>query len=98
MFGHSIPQCVARDFEQPAGFRHVASGFLQRLLEHRFFDFLEQHIVEPLGGVRSVAVDIRVIAATNQELPDLIKAGRFRLDLYYRLNVYQLRMPPLREE
>ena len=44
-------------------------------------------------------MDIRVIAATNQELPDLIKAGRFRLDLYYRLNVYQrqLRMPALRE-
>jgi len=58
---------------------------------------LEEHVVEPLGGVRSLAVDLRVIAATNQELPDLIKAGRFRLDLYYRLNVYQLRMPPLRE-
>jgi DNA-binding NtrC family response regulator len=58
---------------------------------------LEHHIVEPLGGVRGTRVDIRVIAATNQELPELIKKERFRLDLYYRINVYQLRIPPLRE-
>jgi two-component system response regulator HydG len=58
---------------------------------------LEHHIVEPLGGVRGTKVDIRVIAATNQELPELIKKERFRLDLYYRINVYQLRIPALRE-
>ena len=58
---------------------------------------LEHHIVEPLGGVRGTKVDIRIIAATNQELPDLIKRERFRLDLYYRINVYQLRIPALRE-
>ncbi len=72
-------------------------GELSLTAQAKLLRVLEQHVVEPLGGVRSVAVDIRVIAATNQELPDLIKAGRFRLDLYYRLNVYQLRMPPLRE-
>ncbi|HJR78125.1 MAG TPA: sigma-54 dependent transcriptional regulator [Nitrospiraceae bacterium] len=58
---------------------------------------LEHHVVEPLGGVRGTKVDIRVIAATNQELPELIKKERFRLDLYYRINVYQLRIPALRE-
>jgi DNA-binding NtrC family response regulator len=58
---------------------------------------LEHHIVEPLGGVRGTKVDIRVIAATNQELPELIRKERFRLDLYYRINVYQLRIPALRE-
>ncbi len=58
---------------------------------------LEHHIVEPLGGVRGTKVDIRIIAATNQELPELIKKERFRLDLYYRINVYQLRIPALRE-
>jgi two-component system, NtrC family, response regulator HydG len=58
---------------------------------------LENHRVDPLGDTHSIHVDIRVIAATNEDLPAQIKAGRFRLDLYYRLNVYQLRIPPLRE-
>jgi two-component system response regulator HydG len=58
---------------------------------------LENHQVDPLGDTRSIRVDIRVIAATNEDLPAQIKAGRFRLDLFYRLNVYQLRIPPLRE-
>jgi len=58
---------------------------------------LETHQVDPLGDTHSIHVDIRVIAATNEDLPAQIKAGRFRLDLYYRLNVYQLRIPPLRE-
>jgi two-component system, NtrC family, response regulator HydG len=58
---------------------------------------MEHHQVDPLGDTRSIHVDIRVIAATNEDLPAQIKAGRFRLDLYYRLNVYQLRIPPLRE-
>lgn len=58
---------------------------------------LESHQVDPLGDTRSIHVNIRVIAATNEDLPAQIKAGRFRLDLYYRLNVYQLRIPPLRE-
>ena len=72
-------------------------GELSLTAQAKLLRVLEQHVVEPLGGVRSLKVDLRVIAATNQELPDLIKAGRFRLDLYYRLNVYQLRMPALRE-
>jgi DNA-binding NtrC family response regulator len=58
---------------------------------------LEDHQVDPLGDTHSVKVNIRVIAATNEDLPTQIKAGRFRLDLFYRLNVYQLRIPPLRE-
>jgi DNA-binding NtrC family response regulator len=58
---------------------------------------LEDHRIDPLGDTHSVTVDIRVIAATNEDLPAHIKTGRFRLDLFYRLNVYQLRIPPLRE-
>jgi DNA-binding NtrC family response regulator len=58
---------------------------------------LETRLVEPLGSVRGVTVDIRVMAATNQSLPDLTKQGRFREDLYYRLNVCHLHIPPLRE-
>ena len=58
---------------------------------------LEDHTVDPLGGMRGQRVDIRVIGATNQDLPDLIRKGRFREDLYYRFNVCPLRIPPLRE-
>jgi len=72
-------------------------GEMSLTAQSKLLRVLEHHIVEPLGGVRGTKVDIRVIAATNQELPDLIKKERFRLDLYYRLNVYQLRIPPLRE-
>jgi DNA-binding NtrC family response regulator len=72
-------------------------GEMSLTAQAKLLRVLEHHIVEPLGGVRGTKVDIRVIAATNQELPDLIKKERFRLDLYYRLNVYQLRIPSLRE-
>ncbi|HKC92430.1 MAG TPA: sigma-54 dependent transcriptional regulator [Nitrospira sp.] len=58
---------------------------------------LEDHLVSPLGDTHGIKVNIRVIAATNEDLPTQIKAGRFRLDLFYRLNVYQMRIPPLRE-
>src|SRR5574338_645677 len=71
-------------------------GEMSLAAQAKLLRVLEHHIVEPLGGVRGTKVDIRIIAATNQELPDLIKRERFRLDLYYRINVYQLRIPALR--
>ncbi len=58
---------------------------------------LEDHTVDPLGGMRGTRVDIRVIGATNQDLQDLIKKGRFREDLYYRFHVCPLHIPPLRD-
>jgi len=58
---------------------------------------LEDRTISPLGGTSSMTVDIRILAATNEDLPAQIKTGKFRLDLYYRLNVYQLRVPPLRQ-
>jgi two-component system NtrC family response regulator/two-component system response regulator HydG len=72
-------------------------GEMSLAAQAKLLRVMEHHIVEPLGGVRGTKVDIRVIAATNQELPELIKRERFRLDLYYRINVYQLRIPALRE-
>jgi two-component system, NtrC family, nitrogen regulation response regulator NtrX len=58
---------------------------------------LQEQIVEPVGGTASVKVDVRVIAATNKDLPTEIRGGRFREDLYFRLNVIPIYVPPLRE-
>src|SRR5262249_39807759 len=52
---------------------------------------------ERVGGNETVRADVRIIAATNRELGKLIEAGRFRQDLYYRLSVYTIRLPPLRQ-
>ena len=58
---------------------------------------LEQQCFRRLGGVRDIQVDLRIVAATNRKLADAIEEGRFRLDLYYRLNVIQVSLPALRE-
>jgi two-component system nitrogen regulation response regulator NtrX len=57
---------------------------------------LQEQIVEPVGGTASVKVDVRVLAATNKDLPAEIRGGRFREDLYFRLNVIPVYVPPLR--
>lgn len=72
-------------------------GEMSLAAQAKLLRVLEDHRIDPLGDTQSHKVDIRVIAATNEDLPAHIKAGRFRLDLFYRLNVYQLRIPPLRE-
>jgi two-component system response regulator PilR (NtrC family) len=58
---------------------------------------LAERKVTPIGGTAEIPVDVRIVAATNRELPAEVAAGRFREDLYYRLNVVQIDMPPLRE-
>ncbi|HEU4684148.1 MAG TPA: sigma-54 dependent transcriptional regulator [Nitrospira sp.] len=72
-------------------------GEMSLTAQAKLLRVLEDHRISPLGETHDIAVDLRVIAATNEDLPAHIKAGKFRLDLYYRLNVYQLRIPPLRE-
>jgi two-component system nitrogen regulation response regulator NtrX len=58
---------------------------------------LQEQVVEPVGGAAGVRVDVRVLAATNKDLPAEIRAGRFREDLYFRLNVIPVYVPPLRD-
>jgi two-component system nitrogen regulation response regulator NtrX len=58
---------------------------------------LQEQVVEPVGGTSSVKVDVRILAATNKDLPAEIRAGRFREDLYFRLNVIPIFVPPLRD-
>ncbi|MFO8058029.1 MAG: sigma-54 dependent transcriptional regulator [bacterium] len=58
---------------------------------------IQEKTFKPVGGVKDVSVDVRVIAASNRDLQESVKNGDFREDLYYRLNVIQMTMPPLRE-
>jgi two-component system NtrC family response regulator len=59
--------------------------------------FLQERVIERVGGRQQIAVDVRVVCATNQNLEELIKDGRFREDLYYRLSELVIKVPPLRE-
>jgi DNA-binding NtrC family response regulator len=72
-------------------------GEMSPAAQAKLLRVLEDHTVEPLGATHGVKVDIRVIGATNQDLAELIKKGKFREDLYYRFNVCPLHIPPLRE-
>ena len=72
-------------------------GEMSLTTQAKLLRVLEDHTVDPLGSTQAVKVDIRVIGATNQDLSELIKKGRFREDLYYRFYVCPLHIPPLRE-
>src|SRR5438045_4473153 len=65
-------------------------------LQSKLLRFLEEKTFKRVGGVADIRVDVRVIAATNRKLEDDVKKGRFREDLYYRLNVLPIVLPPLR--
>jgi DNA-binding NtrC family response regulator len=72
-------------------------GDLSVELQTRLFRFVEERELRRLGGLEPVRVDCRILCATNQDLPAKIKAGTFREELYYRLGVVTVKLPPLRE-
>jgi DNA-binding NtrC family response regulator len=104
LFGHEKGAFTGAHHQKPGKFELANHGtvFLDEVadiresLQAKLLRVLQEHEFERVGGTKPIRVDIRVIAATNRELEHAVKAGRFREDLYYRLNVVRLHIPPLR--
>jgi two-component system response regulator PilR (NtrC family) len=72
-------------------------GDLPLAMQSKLLRVIQERCVRPVGGTQEDAVDVRIISATHKDLAQEVQAGRFRQDLFYRLNVIQINMPPLRE-
>lgn len=105
LFGYKAGAFTDAKKDKPGRFKLADKGtiFLDEIgdispaLQVRLLRVLQEKTYEPLGAVESVKADVRVITATNKRLFELVKAGKFREDLYYRINVIRLELPPLRE-
>ena len=104
MFGHKKGAFTDAHYDRKGRFELADGGsiFLDEIgdmplkMQAKILRALQEREVEPVGGSGPVSVDVRVISATRRNLPALIEAGEFREDLYYRLNVINIEMPPLR--
>lgn len=105
LFGYKAGAFTDARRDKPGRFRLAEGGtiFLDEIgdispaLQVRLLRVLQEKTYEPLGAVRSERADARIITATNHDLLDMVRQGRFREDLYYRINVIRLELPPLRE-
>jgi Nif-specific regulatory protein len=105
LFGHEKGAFTSADRQRIGRFEQADGGtlFLDEIgdmspsTQAKILRVLQEHEFERLGGTRTIRVDVRLIAATNRDLPGMVAAGTFREDLYYRLNVVSVQTPPLRE-
>ncbi len=105
LFGHMKGAFTGADKDQPGLFVVADHGtiFLDEvaelplLLQAKLLRVLQDKEVRPVGGKKTIPVDVRVICATHRNLESLVREGRFREDLYFRLNVIPIHIPPLRE-
>ena len=105
LFGHEKGAFTGADKQRVGRFEQADGGtlFLDEVgdmsanTQAKILRVLQEHEFERLGGTRTLRVDVRVIAATNRNLPQMVSNGQFREDLYYRLNVVSIDMPPLRD-
>jgi two-component system NtrC family response regulator len=72
-------------------------GDMPVALQAKLLRFLQDRVVERIGGRERIPVDVRIVCATNKDLPSLVESGAFRQDLYYRISEVTIRIPPLRE-
>jgi two-component system, NtrC family, nitrogen regulation response regulator NtrX len=105
LFGHMKGAFTGAVADKPGRFEQAANGtiFLDEIgdmslkTQAKVLRVLQEQVMERVGGTQRIRVDVRVLAATNKELPAEIRAGRFREDLYFRLNVIPIFVPPLRD-
>jgi len=105
LFGHMKGSFTGAIADRPGKFEQANHGtlFLDEIgdmsmaAQAKVLRVLQDNVITRIGGAKAVSVDVRVIAATNKNIESEIAAGRFREDLYYRLNVVPIHVPPLRE-
>ena len=105
LFGYKAGAFTDAKKDKPGRFAQAENGTLfldeigdiSPMLQMRLLRVLQEKVYEPLGSTKSKKADVRIVAATNKNLEELVQQGLFREDLYYRINVVKLFLPPLRE-